>query len=260
MSEQNTISVSIIMPSYNCELYLREAIDSVLAQTYKDFQLIIIDDCSTDNSLSIAKRYAAEDTRILLAKNPQNMGVSETRNRAIGLATGEWIAFIDSDDVWLPDKLEKQLDCARSRDNIFTFTGTQYIDATGKSSSYSLIPPEEINFNELLKQNVISCSSVLVKKSALEGLKMEGDEMHEDFALWLQVLKKTGRAYSVREPLLKHRLHSGSKSSNKRKAVRMNLNTYKYVGVKPLKAMTSCAIYIYRNLRKYKAINEGFEE
>lgn len=101
--------VSVIMPAYNAEKYIEEAVSSVLSQTYKNWELLILDDCSSDCTAEIAEYFASLDTRIRLLRNPQNMGVAKTRNRGFDIAKGEWIALLDSDDVWHSDKLEKQL-------------------------------------------------------------------------------------------------------------------------------------------------------
>lgn len=251
--------ITIVMPAYNAEKYLGEALDSALSQTYEAWQLLAVDDCSSDSTSLILEEYAAWDARIRFFRNPRNQGVSYARNKAMSAADSEWVAFLDSDDVWLPNKLELQMKCAETNDAAFLFTGTQYINSLGEASSYSLIPPERVSFGDLLKQNVISCSSVLVRKSAIEGLSMPGDSMHEDYAMWLDLLKRVGYAYAVQEPLLRHRLHSSSKSSNKFKALKMNINTYRYVGIGPVRSAYSTVCYALRNLSKYKSINAGFE-
>lgn len=249
--------VSIVMPVYNSEKYVGIAIDSVLSQTMPEWELIIVDDASTDASRTIIQQYS-HDSRVVILINEMNQGVSESRNKAICAASAEWVAFLDSDDEWLPDKLEKQFAAAEEFGAGFVFTGTQYSDTTGNRSSYCLVPNEKVSFKDLLKQNVISCSSVLIRKDLLDGLRMPGDEMHEDYAMWLKVLKRIDYALAVREPLLIHRIHRESKSSNKGRALMMNMNTYKYVGVSPFRALYSTMFYVSRNLDKYRKIDAGF--
>lgn len=250
--------VSVVMPVYNSSEFLRQSIQSVLCQTYDKWCLIIVDDCSTDDSFDIAREAASNDSRIIVLRNEKNRGVSYSRNRAIAASTGTWVAFLDSDDLWEPCKLELQLDCALRNDSSFVFSGTAYINASGRRSSFELKPPYRVSFDELLKQNVISCSSALLKRELLLGVEAPGDESHEDFAMWLSVLRKVDYAYAVTEPCTIHRLRVGSKSSNKASAFFMNLNTYKFAGVAPLKALSSTLSYVVRNAKKYRLINEGF--
>ena len=161
---KNENLISIIMPAYNCEKYIGEAIDSVLAQSCRNWELIIIDDGSADNTSSIITEYLQKDSRISLLSNEKNIGVSATRNRGIEFAKGNWIAFLDSDDIWTPYKLEKQIETAQEKNGEFIFTGSAYINEEGKPYKGIFEVPEKVSYKELRKQNVISCSSVLIKK------------------------------------------------------------------------------------------------
>ena len=134
--------ISIITPAYNCEKYLEQSVDSVLSQTWQDWELLIIDDCSKDNTYALMQKIAKKDKRIRILQNPQNSGAAATRNNGVRQAAGEWIAFIDSDDLWEPDKLEKQMALsAKNPEAAFVFTGSAFIDAQGNRIAHILHVP-----------------------------------------------------------------------------------------------------------------------
>ncbi len=252
----NNPFVSIIMPSYNSNKTIKEAIESVLNQTYENWELIVVDDCSTDNTIEIVQ--AIEDHRIHILLNEKNRGVSYSRNRAIHEAKAEWIAFLDSDDCWEKDKLEKQIKVIHENEDAkLVFTGSAFIDDSGNRLEYELKVPEEITYEQILKQNLISCSSVLVRKDIIRSHPFPGSyDLHEDFAVWLQILKSIKVAYGVNEPLLIYRLTDNSKSRNKLKAAKMNWKTYRYAGVDLGKSLSSMAVYAIRGIKKYWKLNK----
>lgn len=242
--------VSVIMAAYNAEKTIARAIESVLVQTYGDFELLVIDDCSTDRTVEIVQ--AIPDARIRLIKNVQNSGVSYTRKHGLEVARGEWIAVLDSDDAWAPDKLEKQIKLCGERGADFVFTGSAFMNAEGEPVDWILYVPEEIGYQQLLKQNLISNSSVLVRRSLYAENYTIGDQMHEDFAMWLKILKSGKKAYGIDEPLLIYRLSATSKSSNKAKAAVMNWNTYREVGLNVWMALYYECWYILKGILKYR--------
>jgi glycosyltransferase involved in cell wall biosynthesis len=246
--------VTIIMPAYNCEMYLRSAAESVKAQTDQDWKLFIIDDCSKDNTGSVAEELATTDERIKVFHNEKNSGVAKTRNWGVKKAESEWIAFLDSDDMWEPDKLEKQINLSEEIPTAkLLFTGSGFINEHGKKIDYVLHVPDRIGRNELLKQNLVSCSSVLVKRDLMLKYPMpEKGMMHEDFASWLGILKEEKFAYGIDEPLLIYRRSENSKSGNKAKAAKMNWNTYRYVGLNPVEAAYYMCWYTMRGIMKYR--------
>ena len=159
--------------------------------------------------------------------------------------------------MWESDKLEKQMKIMKNNPDVgLTFTATQYIDETGKKYSYILDVPKTITYKQLLKQNVISCSSVLVKKEYIKKYKMQDDTMHEDFAVWLQILKEKILAVGINEPLLLYRLSKKSKSSNKLKSAKMNLKVYKFLKLNFIQRIYYMSIYTFKNLNKYKKIRK----
>ena len=252
--------VSIITPAYNAQTFIRQAIQSVRQQTFTDWELILIEDCSSDETLSIIRKVMAEDSRIRLIQNQNNMGVSRSRNAGIAHARGEWVAFLDSDDCWRPEKLSRQLEFAQKQNCSFTFTGSGFMDENGKSLSYYLPAPERITFRQLLKQNLISCSSVLIRKDILSSFPTNSERMHEDFALWLMILRdQVPAAFGLNEPLLIYRISSGSKSGNKLKAAAMTFRVYRYIGLSFPESLYYWGWYTGRSLRKYGKLKDGNE-
>lgn len=224
-------SVSIVMPAYNAEKYINYAVNSVLRQSYENYELIIVDDCSTDGTYKIMEEKAAEDSRIRIFKNKENSGVSKTRNYAVRVARGKWIAFLDSDDMWAEDKLEKQMELMRKNpEAVLSYTASAFTNENNQMFDYILPVCEKIDYKTLLKKNLISCSSVIVKKDVIAEEKMQGDNMHEDYSAWLNIVKKYGYAVGINEPLLIYRLSQNSKSGNRLKSARMSYNSYRYVG------------------------------
>lgn len=253
---KKNVVVSIIMPAYNAEKFINEAVDSVLSQTYKDWELIIINDASSDNTGEIVDKY--DDNRIRVFHLSKNSGVSFSRNYGISQAVGKYIAFLDSDDVWKKNKLEEQVRIVRKNDNIgLVFTGSGFIDENSKKYSYILNVPKTITYRDLLKQNIISCSSVLIQKEHILKYKMEHDFMHEDYASWLQMAKNNIRIVGINKPLLLYRISRNSKSSNKIKAAKMNWNVYRFMRLNMLESMYYMAIYSRNGIRKYKNIKRS---
>ena len=244
--------VSIIMAAYNAELTIGQAIESVIAQTFSDWELLVVNDCSSDRTEEIVDQYVKREDRIRLICNAENSGVSISRKRGMEAASGEWIAVLDSDDVWTSDKLEKQLALAEAKRAELIFTGSAFMDNDGKKIDWQLHVPSTLPYRELLKQNLVSNSSVLVKKYLYKKYYAVGDEMHEDFAIWLGITKSGVTAYGIDEPLLIYRLAKSSKSSNKLKAARMNWNTYRYVGLGPLVSAYYMCWYTVKGLLKYR--------
>jgi teichuronic acid biosynthesis glycosyltransferase TuaG len=254
----SNLEISIIMPAYNCDRYIKQAIKSVLDQTYPNYEFIIIDDCSRDNTYNIIKEFAKADERIKVLKNKNNSGVAHTRNVGVAHARGSLIAFIDSDDLWTPDKLKKQIDLYNTNEKAkFIYTGSSFIDENNERYHYIMQVPLTINYTEILKQNIISCSSVLIEKKLIINTPMEGHDFHEDFATWLKVLEVEELAYGVNEPLLVYRISRKSKSGNKIKSAIMNYRVYKHIGLNIFKKVYYMAIYFFKNVVKYWRIFKG---
>lgn len=256
--------ISIIMPAYQAEKTIADSIRSVLAQSFQDWELIVIDDCSADNTCGLVeelKKSLPRETgeKIRLIKKQKNTGVSESRNLGTDMAQGDWIAFLDSDDLWATDKLEKQMQLlSRHPDAGILFTGSAFIRRNGERSSYVLQVPEEITYRKLLRQNLISCSSVVMRRELFLRHRMQHDELHEDFLLWLKLLKEGVKAYGVNEPLLIYRLSPASKSGNKLHAARMTWRVYRHMGLGLGTSLSCLMSYTLRNTLKYRRIYKGF--
>lgn len=253
------ILVSIIMPAYNAERTIDEAIQSVCQQTYGIWELIIVNDCSSDGTECIVTQYMQKDNRIHLINNKQNAGVSEARNIGITSSNGKWIAFLDSDDKWKNEKLEKQVKLLTEKPlTDLVFTGSAFINQQGVFSKYILNVPEKIKYRQLLKQNIISCSSVVVRKKLAQNYRMQYDDMHEDYAVWLQILKAGYFAAGINEPLLIYRISDHSKSSNKKIAAKMTFKVYRFMNLNYIKSVYFFLHYAVKSINKYKKIEKGF--
>jgi len=211
--------ISIITPSYNSKKFIKDTIDSVLSQTYQNWEMLIVDDHSHDDSVEYIKNLIKNDSRIKLIALEKNVGASEARNKALEIGNGRYIAFLDSDDIWLPEKLEKQLDFMQKNDYAFTFTS--YIPMSEDADEeYSVISvPLEINYSEYCKNTIIGCLTVMIDKEKTGDFRMPHIKSSHDMALWLLIMKRGFRAYGLNEVLAKYRLVSTSNTAKKYKAV-----------------------------------------
>ena len=248
--------VSVIMAAYNAEKTIEQSINSVLNQTYPAVELLVVDDYSQDRTVKLVENIMARENRVRLIYNKENSGVSYTRKHGLEEAKGAWIAILDSDDIWAPEKLEKQIILQKKMNADLLFTGSAFMDSDGQPIDWYLHAPSEVTYRHLLKQNVLSNSSSLVRKELYEKYYAVGDGMHEDFAVWLGILKEGKKAYGVDEPLLTYRIAKSSKSGNKIKAAKMNWNTYRYIGLNPLSAFYYECWYVVKGLMKYKNLKQ----
>ena len=201
--------ISVIMPNYNAWKYISEAIQSVLDQTFGDFEFIIIDDCSTDNSWEIIQNFAKKDSRIIALRNEKNLTVCRTANRALDMARGEFIARLDSDDVSLPERLSRQLDFLKKNpEYILCGSNFQFIDQNGKIGKMRKLPEtnEEIQHSFLIK-NPIAQSTVMIRASMLGALRYdENFEVAEDLEFWMR-LGILYKMYNLQKILVQYRIH-----------------------------------------------------
>ncbi|NQZ60248.1 MAG: glycosyltransferase family 2 protein [Lentisphaeraceae bacterium] len=205
--------VSVIMPAYNCEDFIEESIKSVLAQTYKNWELLIVDDCSSDGTQRVINSYL-NDCRITSIKNTTNLGGAGSRNRAIKEAKGRYIAFLDSDDLWSNDKLEKQISFMSAGDYGFTFSGYSTMAENGEIR-VAIKVPAKVSFKRLLKHNCIGCLTAIYDTKPHGKIYMPLVRKRQDFALWLELLKKFDYAYSLKLNLGQYRIREGSLSASK---------------------------------------------
>ena len=211
--------VSVITPVFNSSRFIRDCITCVKGQTYENWELLLVDDCSTDDSAHIIKEEAAGDERIVLIQLDKNGGAAAARNKALSMAKGEYIAFLDSDDIWLSEKLENQVHFMVSNNISFSFTEYGFIDEDGNELNKLIKVPAEVDYNFLLKNTTIGCLTVMLDKRAFGNIQMLSI-MHEDYALWLSLLRTGCKAYGLQKKLALYRVVKGSLSSNKLKAAK----------------------------------------
>ena len=210
--------VSIITPSYNSARFILDCCNSVLAQSYRDWELLIVDDCSVDNSKELIIEFAEKDARIKPIFLEANVGAAAARNVAIRKAAGKYIAFLDSDDVWSSNKLEKQLDFMQMSNISFSFTSYQPISENGSVVSPIIEAPAQITYTDYLKNTIIGCLTVIIDKEAVGDFEMPNIRSSHDMALWLLILKRGHVAYGLNENLAQYRIVSNSNTSNKIKS------------------------------------------
>ena len=239
--------VSIIMPMYNASEYIAKSILSVQAQTFSNWELIIVDDCSIDNSYHLAKKASDDDSRIIVLSNQHNIGVAETRNRGIRKANGRYIAFLDSDDLWLPLKLDKQIKFMQERMFPICYSSYYTINSNSRRTGFRKIP-SQTSYKILLNSNHIGMLTA-VYDTQFFSKQYFLNIHHEDYEMWLRLFKKIpDKIFGIKEPLAEYRVHAGSKSSNKLKALvwrwRIYHNVERLGFIKSLLCMTRSLLSI----------------
>jgi teichuronic acid biosynthesis glycosyltransferase TuaG len=206
--------VSIITPAYNCSATIEETINSVLQQSYSNWEMIIVDDCSSDNTVDIVSAYVRKDERIKLIRMEQNSGSAATRNTAIQRAKGQFIALLDSDDLWKPKKIESQLNFMVQNGYAFSFTAYDVFRISSDKHRRIFEVPEKINYKQYLRNSIIGCLTVMVNKEKIPDFHMENGYL-EDVLTWMFYLRKGIVAYGLNENLASYRLSGNSKSARK---------------------------------------------
>lgn len=221
--------ISIVMPVYNAEAYLEAAVQSVLGQTYEDWELLLTDDHSTDKSAAIAEELAGRDSRIRVLSQKEGIkGAANARNLGILQAQGRYLCFLDADDVWRPDKLEKELAFMKRKDAAFVFSGYEFGDENAVGTGKIVRVPERLNYREALSRTVIFTSTVLFDREKLpDGLLKMPDVPSEDTAMWWQILRAGNTAFGLNENLVIYRRPKKSLSSNKAAAIRRIWGLYR---------------------------------
>ena len=238
--------VSVIIPVYNSSKHIKECIESVINQTYKNIEIIVVDDASYDNSFEIIKNI--NDSRIKILELKQNIGVARARNKGIEIAVGDYICFLDSDDYWVLDKLEKQVEFIEKNHYIFIYSGYEFFK---NNKTHIAHVPLSINYNQALKNTTIFTSTVMFNMQYLkkEYIYMPNVES-EDTATWWQVLKKEITGYGIDEPLAIYRVGEKSLSSNKIKALKRTWNLYKREDISHIKKIYCFIFYIINAIKR----------
>ncbi|MGL4999874.1 MAG: CpsB/CapC family capsule biosynthesis tyrosine phosphatase [Cetobacterium sp.] len=217
--------ISVVTPMYNDEKYIGETIESVQNQSYTDWEMIIIDDGSSDNSVNVIKKYVVKDSRIKLIEHESNKGVANARNTGLQVAKGKYVAFLDSNDTWTPDKLKKQKKFMEKNRCKISFTG--YFNCDKDMNIHKTVEiPEKLDYKSALGGNKMGCLTVIIDREAIPNLRMKNIH-HEDYATWLGLLRHGYLAYGLNEPLAKYRVLETSISSNKKNAMIWHWNVYR---------------------------------
>lgn len=243
--------VSIIMPSFNCKEFISETMLSVLSQTYKNWELIIVDDCSTDNSTDIINNFINDDQRVKLIFNEKNEGAAVSRNKAIKHASGKYIAFLDSDDLWNTDKLENQISYMSNNNLAFSYSAYETIDEESNSLNKIITPPEKLDYLGLLRENQIGCLTAIYDQEILNKHYMPLIRKRQDYGLWLAILKITPFAYRTPGILAKYRVRKNSVSSSKIGLLKYNFQLFHtHEKISKLKSFYYVGWNVYRKLKK----------
>ncbi len=221
--------ISIVMPVYNAETYLEASVQSVLGQTYGNWELLLTDDHSTDKSAAMAKRLAAQDSRIrVLTQKDGIKGAANARNLGTSQAQGRYLCFLDADDVWRPDKLEKEFEFLKRTGAAFVFSGYEFGDENAVGTGKVVRVPERLDYREALSRTVIFTSTVLFDREKLsDELLVMPDVPSEDTAMWWQILRAGNTAFGLNENLVIYRRPKKSLSSNKAKALKRIWGLYR---------------------------------
>lgn len=256
MNETKEKLVSIITPMYNSEKYILETYESIAKQTYKNWEWLVIDDCSIDKSYQIIEKISRKDKRIKLFKNIKNSRAASCRNIGLENCKGEYITFIDSDDLWDHDFLEEQVSLLLEKNCNIVFSSYRRISENLKENLGEYIVPTYIKISDLLKTNYFSCLTVLYKKEKFLGIKFnENLKMHEDYLMWLEMLEKESIAYANQRVLATYRVRNGSVSRNKVKNLFYMYFVFRKIKkFKILKAIKYLIYYIYYGIKKNKLL------
>lgn len=243
--------VSVITPSYNAEKFIQETINSVIGQTLTDWEMIIVDDCSSDGTRSILQKNAATDPRIKVIFLEENSGAAVARNTALNNAKGDFLAFLDSDDLWKPEKLEKQVAYMQENDYAFTFSAYELMNEESQLLQKVIDAPKSIDYKGLLKNTIIGCLTVMLDRRKIGEVQMPNIRTRQDFALWLSILRKGYVGYGMQEPLSIYRLVEGSISSNKLKTAKRNWYVYRKIEKLSFPYASWCFInYVFYAIKK----------
>lgn len=245
--------VSIITPTFNSDEFIREAIESVQRQTYEYWEMLIVDDASSDDTCKIVNEFVRNDERIKLIRLTENGGAAVARNVAINEASGRFIAFLDSDDLWLPHKLEKQLVFMQKHNYLFTYAAYDKIDAEGSVIGHIGVP-DKVSYSDLLKTCSIGCLTAVYDTAYFGKVKMPLIRKRQDFGLWLKLLKEADFAYGMKDALGQYRVRSSSISANKANTAMYTWRLYRKIEkLSVIKSSYYFSHYAVRGLLRTKA-------
>lgn len=244
--------VSIVTPVFNASKSLKKTVTSVREQTFSDWELLLVDDYSQDNSSEIARDFAKQDSRIKVFQQTENKGAAAARNLAIENASGRYIAFLDSDDSWLPEKLERQLDYMERNKVGFVCSGYSVVNVEGKKVA-EFMPPKTANYYDLLRTCSVGCLTAMYDTHVFGKVFMPLIKRRQDYGLWLELLRNGGECHGLQEALAHYSVGGGSLSQNKFKAAKYQWTVYR--DVEKLSLLPACyyfVTYCVNGLLKYR--------
>ena len=243
--------VSVIMPCYNMERFITDTIHSVVNQTFVNWELLVVDDASTDGTVELVKALCEKDDRIHLSVNSEHSGIAKTRNRCIKQAKGRFFAFLDADDLWHPDKLQRQISFMQERQMGFSYTAYDLIDEEGKPLGKTIKTAGDLDYEAYLRNTIIGCSTVMVDTHKVCRVVVPDFRTSEDAATWLDILKHGFVAYAFEQPLTSYKIRRKSASSNKFKASADLWSVYRQNEKLPfLKAACCFLCYVFNAIKK----------
>ena len=213
-------TVSVIIPVYNAARFLDRTLGSIFAQTYKNIEIVLVDDCSKDESAEIIARYQKEHPEVVYHLQETNQGAAVARNTALELAKGRYVAFLDSDDMWYPEKIERQITLMKEKDAAFCYTAIEMVNNDDEVVKKKRKVKEKIDYRFLLHNTMIATSSVLIDRKKTGDFRMPLRRGGQDYATWLMLLRDGTVAYGINEALVKYRVGNSSLSSNKFKSIK----------------------------------------
>jgi teichuronic acid biosynthesis glycosyltransferase TuaG len=243
--------VSIVTPAYNATRFIGETIRSVLAQTHGNWEMIVVDDCSSDGTCALVEQFVRQDARVRLVRQKSNAGPSAARDTALQAASGRYIAFLDSDDLWLSNKLENQLRFMNEVGAAISFTRFRRMNEGGTGEGHLVPIPDRLTYSQLLRNTAMATSTVLIDRGATGPFRMR-EIPCDDYALWLEIVKRGFAAYGLQEDLMRYRVVSSSFSRNKAKYAMKVWHTYRDLGLNLPFASWCFANYAARAWLKYR--------
>lgn len=249
----NNKTVSVITPVYNAARFIVGTVESAATQTYKDIEIVLVDDCSKDNSAEIITELQKKYPNIVCHKQEKNQGAAVARNTALNLAKGRYVAFLDSDDLWLPEKIERQLALMKQKECPFCYAAIDFMDEEGNIIKGKRNIQETCDYKYLLHNTIIATSTVVIDRNVMGDFHMPLRRGGQDYATWLMLLRNGTVARGINEVLSHYRISSGSLSSNKWKSIKQvwQIQTHDE-GINKVKAIWHVCCFIWNALKKYK--------
>lgn len=247
--------ISVITPVYNAEHFIGQTINSVLQQNYENIEMFLIDDCSTDSSETIIKKYSEKYDNIYYYRQKKNMGAAVARNTALALSKGRYVAFLDSDDIWKADKVKRQIALMEKMKSPFSYTAIEMIDKDGKIVREKRAVKKSIDYKFLLKNTMVATSSVIIDRKHFGDFRMPLIRSGQDYATWLQLLRDGTVAYGINEVLVQYRISKGSLSSNKLKSIKQVWHIQRrQEKINPICVFYNTGWFVWNALKKYLLI------